>query len=1260
MRKGFYFSMDAVMALLIMSASMMMVLQLSDSSSSDFTTESSQYQEASTTSRDIMKLASVEKLSSLNDSYTDQFRPTIEGSEFNESVLNAISLLWANGNRTKASDLAKTYFRSKIPGEYEFKLEFGESDRPVYNSSFLDGNPSIVTSVSTLVSGHKINRSSNSYSSRALLSSVTRNKTETVFFGGFVGQGTLYYNVTLPDLEKVNRITIEGDFSGPFDLYINDEPAGSYPGTKGNLSAESYSVCTDQVNQSRCDNLVEGDNIFRINFTGRNKSVRGGLMEVDYISDYQLNPQSGNYSQKRKKLPGIDGILNYYSSFYIPGEVEGINAHLHYQVENRTVFVKAGNTTIYENRTIGEQEIDIDNETINQKLEEANMSYDTVGRSTVPFRIGLRNIKTRVIIGAIADSVAVMDVSGSMGCGFFESPPCKIDEAQNASKAFADVILNTSGNRAGFVSYNEDVVDSYQLTENDNALENIIDSQSSGGNTCIGCGILDSMETLEEKYIQQIFSRGSEWQYTTNFSNSAPPSNNGVNWTSSEYEASDWENGSALIGTTGRAQTSINKSNGSIYLRKEFYRNYPIYKNVSLNILSDSAASVYLNGELIDNDTARHAGQYWNRKIDAAGDLIERGYNTLGIKLKNSKGQSIRHWIVSQPSEWIQGTFNNTQQRDRVLELEPTDYSGTQEDVNAGNYCSVSGSTTGGAFFFTYSTYMDSVQINDIDRTSGDNGGYLDATTSISDVLVPGRDYRLNISFYTGGNTDYGTVAFDWDGDGSIDDETVQEVGSCSSNGCTVSTEISVPENASTGSTLMRVMGEEGSYHTDTCADPGLNEVEDYSVYVGEPNYENGSYTSGEFDAGQEVNWTGFTAINQTPDGTSFEVDFSPGNSTWYDSITEVPNSQNLNYNISLYTENQFETPRLEKADVSYEINNSSTEFDAALNLTQTRKKSMIVMSDGTPNVETSMQDVPDHNDDGTVDAYDHTIEAACRANEQLNATVYTVGFGSGADGELLNQTAQCGGGKYYYSSTNELEQVFRNISNSILNASFVAQTIETDNEDAQGRLYSDSYLSFNYTNEESLEFGKIDLQIASDRFGGNVSSPKQGSFYVPEEAGISSAKVTSYSGSAWTDRALINQSGDFEYFYNLSNYGTDYPSLGDPFILNIPQEKLSQENNTVRIDTALDPYNTRGGSPDNRFYYTIEAPSSVGYGNLFPNETAAQQDAFQRLKEKLTLYGDEPIVNLNSSNFEYTESVLGDQPRIWGPTNVKLVVWNE
>lgn len=164
-RKGFYFSMDAVMALMIMSASMMLVMQLSDNASTEFEASSSEYQKISKVGRDTMKLASAEPLNSLNKSLRQELRPTVGGEAMQKSVLNGISLLWARGNRSAASELVKAYFSDRIPENYEYAVNISESgnDYLIHRSKDLEGAPRIVTSTSTLAPGHMINRSSKTY-----------------------------------------------------------------------------------------------------------------------------------------------------------------------------------------------------------------------------------------------------------------------------------------------------------------------------------------------------------------------------------------------------------------------------------------------------------------------------------------------------------------------------------------------------------------------------------------------------------------------------------------------------------------------------------------------------------------------------------------------------------------------------------------------------------------------------------------------------------------------------------------------------------------------------------------------------------------------------------------------------------------------------------------------------------------------------------------------------------------------------------------
>jgi hypothetical protein len=345
---------------------------------------------------------------------------------------------------------------------------------------------------------------------------------------------------------------------------------------------------------------------------------------------------------------------------------------------------------------------------------------------------------------------------------------------------------------------------------------------------------------------------------------------------------------------------------------------------------------------------------------------------------------------------------------------------------------------------------------------------------------------------------------------------------------------------------------------------------------------------------------------------------------------------------------------------VGYKVDESYAEFDAELNGTQKRKRSMIVLSDGEPTEPTSVPGKGCDLDSGTYSGVDEeTIDAAHYAQNKFNAKVYVVGFGSGANEDLLNTTAQCGNGTYYYSDTGELESVFRNISNNILNASFVGQTVETSEEAALGTLHEDSSISFNYTDEDEGSFGSIELQQSSDRFGGEVESPKQGTFTVPDGVKPVSGKITSYSANRWTDRAAINTTGSMKKFYRLWKYDSEYRQLGDPFKIHIPEDKIAKGANKVEVDTALDKSSPEGGSPDNRVLYTVRVNGSVGYGQLFENKSFAEKDAEERLKQKLDVNEDgSPDVSINSSGVDLSSSFTEEQPFIWGPAVFKMVVW--
>ena len=87
------------------------------------------------------------------------------------------------------------------------------------------------------------------------------------------------------------------------------------------------------VNPSYFSNLINGTNTIEILFDEPYSYIGGGYIKIVYnITDLtqQSGEQYGENASMTHRLPGIDGIINLYSSIYIPGDLNSMQAFLHY------------------------------------------------------------------------------------------------------------------------------------------------------------------------------------------------------------------------------------------------------------------------------------------------------------------------------------------------------------------------------------------------------------------------------------------------------------------------------------------------------------------------------------------------------------------------------------------------------------------------------------------------------------------------------------------------------------------------------------------------------------------------------------------------------------------------------------------------------------------------------------------------------------------------------------------------------------------
>jgi len=370
---------------------------------------------------------------------------------------------------------------------------------------------------------------------------------------------------------------------------------------------------------------------------------------------------------------------------------------------------------------------------------------------------------------------------------------------------------------------------------------------------------------------------------------------------------------------------------------------------------------------------------------------------------------------------------------------------------------------------------------------------------------------------------------------------------------------------------------------------------------------------------------------------------------------------------------------------------------------TGAKRKYMIVMSDGEANTcINSTVGTCDNSPYNATDAKNETITLACIAHNVYNITVYTIGFGSEAGTDTLNKTAICGGGEFYKSDNpDELKNIYMRIAKDIVK---ISQTVET--EITNTTLYNDSYLEFDYKPIIPVGYGEVSITYKTDRFNDTVDCDD--TIIIPSKTQINNlldVKVTSYSADYWTDIVKVNNSHGNYTGFNLSDYGDQYFTLGDPYIVYInPNYFVLGENNTIKILTVKGTTEITKCSPDNRAIITvgIKAFSSTeekvfpssggcnwtiefnnGTGNSYfvnvtipydytgskkcnyanANITIDEEDAINyavyKLLDQLDIDDDGRVdILFDFDDMEIKTIPTANVRSLWGPVEIKLVTW--
>ncbi|HDH41350.1 MAG TPA: VWA domain-containing protein [Candidatus Altiarchaeales archaeon] len=584
-----------------------------------------------------------------------------------KGILDEIATLWAENSTpgseemVNASNLAREYLEKILPDRVGYKLII-EGDEVVNSSSNPDRvteeEASTKTHSTRLLVGYGRGLPTRGLVARASLSNI-REKTTSRFayFGGFVGQGDISREMFLPDNITIQKIYVEMNVGDGFDLYINNNLCKNFPAPAVvNMSANI------KQDISGCSGLLTpgGVNIFQINFTGSNISrqyIGGGFIEVEYnTSEMDTSPETG---YMRFYFPKINGIINYYSSFYVPGWVDQMLLNVSFR-NNFTTFMYIGDKLIF--RVNGSNSTQTITNTSTQLL--SLLGSSAVSEKTVPIRIGTGGISYNITrnVGN-ADVILITDLSGSMrwrigyndsttgvqrNCDdpqLYDDDTRRISLAKCLDKDFVDIILNTTGNRVGLVGFTTSANTYHELSDDRASLINHIDSYPDwpSGGTCVCCAINRAIQLLQEGTVIIPQSSGS-WKrriYTGCGDSCDPTTAPGgctpANWETATFDDSSW--------STVTLPTSVWWwSNRVVYYRKHFTLSSNISEDGTLYLRNRRGVECYLNGNFINADTGCKWGSYWDNTWSVPSSFFNPPGqdNVLACRVRSGSGWSRR------------------------------------------------------------------------------------------------------------------------------------------------------------------------------------------------------------------------------------------------------------------------------------------------------------------------------------------------------------------------------------------------------------------------------------------------------------------------------------------------------------------------------------------------------------------------------------------------------------------------------------------
>jgi hypothetical protein len=493
-KRAIFFSTDALIGLIIIFIGIIIIYPtLTENKKNDLT------------NKDFIYVYSSLKVGEVDDLYIQNLIVSKQILDSNKTIIEMIGELYVR-NRTLAKEFTD-YFLEKINSSENIGIYFVPMNDLLGSKSFLisSRNSSPLETAKNVeierqfISGISNNseNTSTGYSARAYLLSSMRAK--YFYFGGYVGDGNLSILINYSGI--MNDTKIEIAINDDFELYINSNYSGFYEKSPSEFIPKTYNLTGYLLNFNEGNNLIE---------IRSNKSlyIAGGYIRITYYNASLI------YENINKIfLPGVNGLINIYDGFYVPGYLNNLSVYLHYN-SSYNIYMIIGNVTVYNSSSVTGV-----GETLNDSYLSAKLNYNQLSNSTIPIRIGMEN--ATISFGGKSDAVLITDRTSSMDAcdvniscdspGICDSTPPICNErrdkvAQSSDEIFINEMLAIQGNNVGLIGYGQksnNVCDYHFIQNDNNSLQSRINDYYNEwcGYTCISCGIQSATELLVENKV---------------------------------------------------------------------------------------------------------------------------------------------------------------------------------------------------------------------------------------------------------------------------------------------------------------------------------------------------------------------------------------------------------------------------------------------------------------------------------------------------------------------------------------------------------------------------------------------------------------------------------------------------------------------------------------------------------------------------------------------------------------------------------------